>query len=155
MKSCSICKDIKNYDEFSPSKKSKDGYASACKKCHAIENRNYRLANKKYLLSGKKWRETHKSAHRKCCDNWIARNRDKVLAQVSKYSQNNPEKVSARYAVHNAIRRGDLIKQPCEVCGSAKRTHGHHDNYSNQLLVRWLCPKHHKDVHLKHKQENL
>ena len=53
---------------------------------------------------------------------------------------------SAHKAVHRAILRGALIRQPCEVCGR-KDTHGHHDDYSKPLDVRWLCPPHHHEVH--------
>lgn len=60
----------------------------------------------------------------------------------------NPEKLTARRAVNNAIRDGKLFKQPCEVCGAAK-VHGHHDDYSRPLDVRWLCRVHHMQAHGK------
>ena len=57
-------------------------------------------------------------------------------------------KIEARNAVKVAIRSGKLIKKPCEVCGETK-VHGHHDDYSKPLEVRWLCPKHHGLEHRK------
>ena len=41
----------------------------------------------------------------------------------------------ARLIVQRAIRAGELLRQPCEVCG-ATMTHGHHDDYSKPLEVR-------------------
>lgn len=46
-----------------------------------------------------------------------------------------------------AIYRKELIRQPCEVCGA--KADGHHDDYSKPLQVRWLCRKHHREVHRK------
>lgn len=48
--------------------------------------------------------------------------------------------------VSRAIRKGDLVRGPCEVCGSPV-SHAHHDDYAAPLVVRWLCPKHHKAWH--------
>lgn len=52
----------------------------------------------------------------------------------------------ARQAVARALRDGRLVKQSCEVCGEAK-TEAHHDDYDRWLDVRWLCPKHHRELH--------
>jgi hypothetical protein len=64
--------------------------------------------------------------------------------------------------VARAIKRGDLTRQSCEVCGAAPQWHGygnspshgfqrviaHHDDYSKPLDVRWLCRTHHFRFHL-------
>lgn len=63
--------------------------------------------------------------------------------QVERY----PEKVAARNAVYAAIKSGKLVPQPCEVCGATEDVHGHHDDYTKKLDVRWLCRKHHREVH--------
>lgn len=55
-------------------------------------------------------------------------------------------KQQARFAVQAAVKAGRMLRQPCEVCGAAM-THGHHDDYSKPLEVRWLCPEHHKAHH--------
>lgn len=49
-------------------------------------------------------------------------------------------------AVFHAIERGDLVRQPCEVCGGT-HVEAHHDDYAKPLDVRWLCPTHHKAHH--------
>ena len=56
------------------------------------------------------------------------------------------EKRKAKYAVDNAIRRGKMVRQPCEKCG-ATPSQAHHDDYSKPLQVRWLCRKHHSEEH--------
>lgn len=57
-----------------------------------------------------------------------------------------PAHRAARIAVGNALRSGNMARQPCEVCGDAK-AQAHHDDYSKPLDVRWLCTKHHAEWH--------
>jgi hypothetical protein len=64
-----------------------------------------------------------------------------------KWAQINPDKKCAQEAVSAAVRAGRLVRQPCEKCGA--KAHAHHDDYSKPLDVRWLCPKHHTEHHLK------
>jgi hypothetical protein len=89
-------------------------------------------------------------AYCKPCSN-AARNGYRRPPEIKKrereaYRRAFPEKRRADSAVYNALRRGRLAKQPCEVCGGIK-VHAHHDDYSNPLAVRWLCPTHHMRLH--------
>jgi len=58
----------------------------------------------------------------------------------------------AHGVVHSAKAQGDLIPQPCEVCGLMK-VEAHHTDYEKPLVVNWLCRKHHKEVHSKPKEQ--
>lgn len=60
-----------------------------------------------------------------------------------------PLKAEAHRQVKNALRRGELMRKPCEVCGAVNRIHAHHDDYSRPLTVRWLCQPHHLQLHAK------
>lgn len=51
----------------------------------------------------------------------------------------------AHQAVGFAIKSGELRKQPCEVCGVIGVAH--HDDYTKPLDVRWLCARHHRQLH--------
>ncbi len=53
----------------------------------------------------------------------------------------------AHGAVTYAIKRGKLIREPCEVCGTTAHVVAHHDDYSKPLSVRWLCRGHHAQHH--------
>lgn len=55
-------------------------------------------------------------------------------------------KQNVRSIARNAVLRGKLTRQPCEVCG-ATPVEAHHDDYSQPLNVRWLCPSHHRQHH--------
>lgn len=60
----------------------------------------------------------------------------------------NPIARAAHLAVQQALRRGRLTRQPCEVCG-AEAVDAHHPSYAKPLAVRWLCRRHHKAEHAR------
>jgi len=55
--------------------------------------------------------------------------------------------IQTHIAVKMAKKRGILVVQPCEVCGTTERIQAHHEDYSKPLDVMWLCPKHHGARH--------
>ncbi len=57
-------------------------------------------------------------------------------------------KIKAQRVVNNSIRDGKLIRQSCEICGQPAEAH--HADYSQPLMLRWLCHKHHVKVHYPH-----
>lgn len=61
-------------------------------------------------------------------------------------------KYHARQMVRQAIRYGELVRQPCEVCGAENNVEAHHDDYRKPLEVIWLCIKHHDARHEKLKK---
>lgn len=71
--------------------------------------------------------------------------RAQVAANTARWRARNPDKLRAENAVKAAIRRGDLVRQPCEACG--EKAQAHHEDYSRPLDVRWLCPLHHARQH--------
>lgn len=58
----------------------------------------------------------------------------------------NKVAAKANNAVAAAVKKGELIKIPCEVCGEIK-SEAHHEDYEKPLEVRWLCRKHHRQRH--------
>ena len=86
------------------------------------------------------------------------KNRDKVRAISRKHAQlwrkragrnaHNPEKQAARLLLNLAIRRKEILRSNCEVCGQAQ-AQAHHDVYNKPLDVRWLCHLHHAQLHKK------
>jgi hypothetical protein len=68
------------------------------------------------------------------------------------YYQRNKEKKRANVIVKRALERGDLIRQPCERCGNLD-VEAHHEDYSEPLVIVWLCPKHHGARHRELNEE--
>lgn len=74
----------------------------------------------------------------------ISKNKSRYL-KIQK--QRYPEKVLARGILRDAVKHGKIIRGPCEVCGKDKDVHGHHEDYSQPLNVKWLCREHHFKLH--------
>jgi hypothetical protein len=72
--------------------------------------------------------------------------RESMRAAIERWDARNPHKNNAKAKVRWAVKQGRIVKAPCEVCG-ATNVHGHHDDYTRPLDVKWLCPFHHKQRH--------
>lgn len=55
-------------------------------------------------------------------------------------------KDSIRHKTQMRVRRGLLLKFPCEVCNNVE-VEAHHDDYNKPYEIRWLCFKHHREHH--------
>lgn len=67
-------------------------------------------------------------------------------------NENSITEVRARGLVQYYVRKGDIVKKKCEICGGdGSRVEAHHDNYNNPSQVRRLCAKCHKEWH-KHNE---
>lgn len=62
------------------------------------------------------------------------------------------KKQKSRSSARDRLRRGKLIRKPCEKCGAAK-AEMHHEDYTKPLEVNWLCRKCHMDLHQQRKLE--
>jgi len=64
------------------------------------------------------------------------------------------DKAKARHRLPYHLRVGNIQKKPCEICGSMENLEAHHDDYSKPLQVRWLCRRHHKQLHKELKESS-
>lgn len=78
--------------------------------------------------------------------NWNKKHKSSISRAAQEYKKRNPKKQKSRVIFHKALKKGVIIKRPCQVCGEEK-SHGHHTNYNKPLEVMWLCAQHHKDAH--------
>jgi hypothetical protein len=135
MKTCFKCQKNKPVSEFYRHPKMGDGRLGKCKACTKADVTKHRNENIKKIRAYDNRRA--KLPHRKELRNRVN----------EKYFKNNPRRRRAMHAVNNAVRAGRLVRQPCQVCGSEKWIHAHHENYDKPLDVMWLCPAHHKERH--------
>lgn len=121
-----------------------------CRECLAAYHLAYerrpeqRLKQKEYRLNNRPLFNKYNSAYRKA-------NREKCTAATRERRKAVPGMNRAHLAVMRAVRKGVLVRLPCQVCGKTP-THGHHEDYSRPLDVIWLCHKHHKAIHSRESQ---
>jgi len=140
-KKCFKCGVVKDIGSFYKHKQMKDGHLNKCIDCAKTDVRQHRRENESV-------REYDRRRYRE-----NPARREASAANTKKYNAENPERYRARYLLTNAVRDKRVTKEPCEVCGVTKYIHGHHDDYSKPLEVRWLCAKHHHRYHAKERYE--
>jgi len=132
---CGICHIVKPVCEFSKDNSYNSGYSNKCKLCK------------------KNWDKTHYNREEQIdrCGRYYAQNKTKILNKNIEYQKKarQTEEGHKKYIAYQKVcyhkRVGSLIPQPCEVCGL--KAQAHHDNYDKPLDVKWLCSKHHREVH--------
>ena len=69
-------------------------------------------------------------------------------AGVRRWRRAHPEGPRAHKLVYEAVRLGKIERpERCEGCGRGVRLHGHHDDYTKPLQIRWLCGSCHRLAH--------
>ena len=131
MKYCPKCKKEKSKNEFYKSSSRSDGVRGYCKLCSSLENRSLRKYYAKYNRNRYKNDENFRNIIKKRTRRFTKKKGDMIYVSV-----------------FNAIKKGMLLKKPCMICGN-KKVHGHHKDYKKVLDVIWLCPLHHRRVHLQ------
>lgn len=136
MRPCKKCGVVKPLSEYYKHAGMTDGHLNECKECRRRYQREHRNNNIERFRAYD--RERHQRPERKAYSS----------RHAQEFAKNNPEKRAAEHKVMRAINRGDLIRQPCEVCGSTQFIHAHHEDYAKPLDVMWLCAAHHRQRHV-------
>lgn len=147
MKKCKTCGIEKEIGEFYSHGQMRDGKLNHCKQCYKQKVAINRLANLERYREYD--RRRGRLPHRLKANRLCARQRDRSQSQIA-WRERNPEKRAAHVILGNALRSGRIKKAPCEICGK-KKAEAHHDDYAFPLKVRWLCRKHHAELHRRYK----
>jgi ribosomal protein S27AE len=140
-KSCFKCGQDKPLSEFYKHSRMADGYLNKCKACAKSDAAKHRNENLDRI---------------RAYDRDRAKNPERVRmsADVNRlWRAADSRRVAAHNAVCRAIRKGELVRQPCERCGESKSL-GHHEDYDKPLDVVWLCQPCHKERHKEMKACN-
>jgi len=133
IKTCFKCGAEKPLTEFYKHPMMTDGHLGKCKECTKLDVRKNRKKRIDY------YREYDRKRGNRISNEWI-----------TEYRKSNAQQTRARNAVNNAVRDGRIIKpKSCSECSSEFAIHGHHDDYSKPLEVRWLCAACHHQWHAK------
>lgn len=146
MKICSVCKAVKELNEFHK------GYAK-CKVCRYEVQKKYRSSERGKELRKKEAINARLSGKKKIRQKRYEQT-EKGRLQQKKYdlkrygSVEGKARLAAKNAVKYALKVGKLVKQPCWICGETM-SEAHHSSYAKdmRLEVTWLCSAHHNEIH--------
>ena len=149
MKTCPKCKTDKESLSFHKSRSRKDGLKCWCKDCcrKYQQSKAGKEASRRYnqTKAGKKTKQRADQKHYQ-----TEAGKETSRKSDCKQRQLHPERIKARKAIYNAIRLGRLIRPDhCEMCFIVCRPEGHHEDYSKQLEVDWLCTECHNKQGVK------
>ena len=93
--------------------------------------------------------EAYREADRDRKRRWRTVNKQKELDHWKAYMKvpEHREKLKCRLKSRRAVKRGQLKKKPCEVCGDVN-SEKHHPDYSDFKTVVWLCKFCHTQKHV-------
>jgi hypothetical protein len=117
-----------------------DGHLNICKECTKRRVAIYAQTPAGKLVE-KKREQTPKRKKWQVANQRIRRVKDRL-------------KIRARNWVNNNLRKGSLVKKPCEKCGALK-VEAHHPDYNFPSKINWLCPTHHRAIHAQFKRKYL
>ena len=130
MKTCTKCKLEKEVSGFYKDRSKGDGLTNRCKACDSSNSAAYYQKNKQRV-------KERNRAYSKTPNGKKSRCRSNI-----KMREIHSEKWDARRSVRNAKKRGELVLEPCEACGTEKDIQAHHHKgYAKEhwLDVQWLC----------------
>ena len=128
-KRCFKCGEVKSLSAFYKHPQMSDGHVNKSKEC-----------NKKDVIDNRKDKISYYREYDR------KRGGRHTVESTRLYREKNPKKYTAHSKVGYALKVGQRVKQPCEVCGNIE-VHGHHCDYDKPLEVMWLCAEHHVQWH--------
>ena len=145
MKTCKDCGESKGEGEFYPVKNMKDGLMLRCKKCFA----KYSYASRKRRLTEMLPEQLAviRKRNSEYSREWAKKNPNAQLEANRRFYEKNRSREKVKNRLSYAIRAGNIVREPCFICGSMEKVHGHHPDYSAPLSVVWLCREHHTQLH--------
>lgn len=152
-------------------KKKQHEYYLEHKEAFKAYNDKYRKQNREKLrLKGKenyikyqdyykRYRLEHSEKNKQYQKQYKIKNPEKIKSLNRKYQTEHIDELKvykkernltvwgyATRKLNYAKRKGDVIQEPCEVCGNVD-SQAHHYDYNKPLDVMWLCAKHHAEWH--------
>ncbi len=150
VKTCFKCGESKPYSEYYKHPAMGDGHLGKCKTCtkkDVAEREERKKSDPDWVvLEAKRARERMRNVRSLGLEKKPSAESRK--ATLKNWDNRHPQKAIAHNAVNNAIRDGNMVKKPCERCGSTD-SEAHHEDYSKPLDVMWFCPKHHAERHVE------
>ena len=150
MKECFKCNLVKPLAEFYKHKQIADGHLNKCKECTKKDVHLHREDNLERVRAYDRNRPNKAERSRKQGE-YHKFGKGLEVKKISElnYRKSHPLRYKANNAVSNAVRDGRLFRPNfCSQCRCQCKPHGHHDDYTKPLSVRWLCVSCHSKFHV-------
>lgn len=156
MKTCFKCHTAKPLEQFYRHSQMSDGHLNKCIECTKRDTaeRVAKMSRDPVWAAAERKRHRIKSANARANGTAHVFTPEERKLIHERWGSNHPQKKAAHRAVKIALRRGVLVRQPCEQCG-AFEVQAHHDDYAKPLEVRWLCVPHHNEHHVREREQQL
>lgn len=153
MKICRRCKMGKPLNEYYGHSQMEDGFVNICKVCirkSAKDRYNNLMKNDRnwVIRERDRCRKKGKLYYELMKNEWTEEQKINIRRLKKEWAKRNPEKIRAHLKLKRAVNKGIITKLPCQVCGNIK-SEAHHWDYTKPLDVKWLCSKHHAEIHRK------
>lgn len=136
MKRCFKCGQDKPLDEFYKHPRMADGHLGKCKACTKRDVGEHRQLHLDEIRAYDRRRAV------------LPHRRAAVKRVCKAYYEVHPERRSVSGKLCAAVKSGHLVRpETCEVCGAKTHINGHHPDYSQPLVVMWVCQPCHKKLH--------
>ena len=144
---CKVCGVTSDAAEFYK------GVNTRCKECHKQKVRENRREKADYYRTydAHRYRTDPKVKSRHRRYQATEAGKASIRASREKWLLENAGKRAAHVILNNAVRDGRVLKpDTCQTCGAPGCTiHGHHQDYTKPLDVKWVCSLCHVAIHRK------
>ena len=131
-KECFKCHQTLPLSEFYAHPQMADGHLNKCKGCARCDATEHRRDD----MRAKQEYDNRRAS--------LPHRRQLALDGQRRRRTQCPEKILARQSAERALRTGAITKRPCWFCGKLDNVEMHHPDYSQPLLVYWLCRQCHR-----------
>jgi hypothetical protein len=134
-----------NKEKFKKYREAKKEYYEEYQKKY--QKKYYQENKNKLNKQARQYQSKNKEKIRKQHREYYLKNKKRKYEQSRRWVLDNPQKTLAHRQTYNAIQKGFLVKQSCEICGSTLNIEAHHPDYNKPLNIIWLCRDCHKLLH--------
>ncbi len=118
-----------------------------CKVCFEAYRKQYTASHpqyREYLRQYyRQWMRNHPEVNNINFRKWYSQHQGVHYERRLTYARANPQ----RHNAHSAALRKFKVAEICKMDGCLELGERHHEDYNKPYEIRWLCRKHHKELH--------
>lgn len=146
-KKCCLCKEIKDFSEFTKYKNGKHGLAHRCRICKHLSDKRY-YDSQKGQQRYANYRETDTFKQYIKSDNY----KERHLVGARKYNKKHPDRIKAHGFINNLIKSKRIARPDTFICFNCTSPAKHYHHHLGYKKINWanvipICIKCHNSIH--------